>query len=89
MASKPDTYKEDFERAEKLFKKYGYTVINPAILPDGLNHEKYMPICLTMLDAADFIYMLAGWEDSKGARLEKAYAEYQGKDIVYEITEGE
>jgi hypothetical protein len=25
-----------------------------------------------------------GWEDSKGARLEKAYAEYQDKLVLYE-----
>lgn len=28
--------------------------------------------------------MLKGWERSKGAMIEKTYAEYQGKEVFYE-----
>lgn len=87
MAKRPDTYKEEFAKAEKEITEKGYTVINPAWLPKGLDRNRYMPICLAMVDAADAIYMMDGWEDSKGARLEKAYAEYQDKLVLYERSE--
>ena len=84
MAKRPDTYKEEFAKAEKEITEKGYIVINPAWLPKGLDSNRYMPVCLAMVDAADAIYMLDGWEESKGARLEKAYAEYQDKLVLYE-----
>lgn len=87
MAKRPDTYKEEFAKAEKEITDKGYTVINPAHLPKGLDGNRYMPICLAMVDAADAIYMMDGWEESKGARLEKAYAEYQDKMVLYERSE--
>ena len=33
---------------------------------------------------ADAIYMLSGWESSKGSRAEKAVAEWMGHKIMYE-----
>ena len=84
MASRPDKYKEKFAKAEKYLTEKGYTAVNPAHLPKGLPTNRYMPICMAMLDACDAIYMMNGWEDSKGARLEKAYAEYQDKLVLYE-----
>ena len=56
----------------------------PALAVGSVNEDAYMPICLSMLDAADAIYMLRGWENSDGAKLEKSYAEYQGKTVYYE-----
>lgn len=86
MASRPNEYHEVFKKAEEELKKYGHTIINPSILPRGLVHTKYMPICLAMVEAADAVFMLDGWENSKGAKLERDYAEYQGKTIFYEKT---
>ncbi len=77
-------YHEQFETAEELLSKQGEIVLNPAALPEGLSREKYMPICLAMLEAADAVLLLQGWENSKGAQVEKAYAEYQRKHIYYE-----
>ena len=84
MASRPETFKEIFNKAQEVFEKYGHTVVNPAILPQGLEKDKYMPICLAMVEASDMVFMLYGWELSKGAKLEHDYAEYQGKIIMYE-----
>jgi hypothetical protein len=39
-----------------------------------------------MLDGADAIYLFNNWEHSKGANLERAYADYQGKIMLYEIN---
>ena len=44
--------------------------------------DRYMPICLAMVTAADVVFMLPGWEESPGACLERAYAQYQGKKII-------
>jgi hypothetical protein len=78
-----DTYKGIFADAQRELEK-DYTVINPALLPIGLESDKYMPICFAMIDAVDAIYMLKGWEQSEGACLEKAYAEYHKKKVMYE-----
>lgn len=48
--------------------------LNPAILPDGLTEADYMAVGLTMLQRADAIYLLTGWQFSAGARAEHAMA---------------
>lgn len=84
MANRPHEYKKAFAEVENELTEKGYTVVNPAWLPKGLNITRYMPICFSMIDGCDAIYMMNGWEESKGACLEKAYAEYQGKLVIYE-----
>ena len=84
MASRPKTYKKEFNKVQKRLEWAGYIVINPAVLPNGLDKNKYMPVCLSMVESADAIYMLDGWRKSKGAVLEKLYAEYQGKKVLFE-----
>ena len=83
MASCMDSYKGIFAEEQKKLEADGHIVINPASLPVGLNDDRYMPICLSMLDGADAIYLFNDWENSRGALLEKAYAEYQGKECLY------
>lgn len=80
-------YKNIFIDKQSELEKQGHIVINPAILPEGLNDDKYMPICLSMIDGADAIYLFNNWQNSKGALLEKAYAEYQNKKIIMELYE--
>lgn len=74
-----------FKEKTKEYEHKGNIVINPGILPLGLKGESYMPICLAMLDAADAVVMLDGWDGSAGANLEKDYAIYNGKG-VYDDT---
>jgi hypothetical protein len=79
-------YKAKFAHHEqKVAASYRDSVIiNPAVLPAGLDEKAYMPMCLSLLEACDAIYLLPDWHLSKGATLEKAYAEYQGKNVLYE-----
>lgn len=80
----PD-YKEKFARAEKALTEAGYIVINPAYLPNDLGDtDLYMTICYPMIDAADVVYFLNGWENSKGAGLEMKYAQMKKKTIDFE-----
>ena len=72
-------YKEIFAKAEQFLKSRGHIVLNPAILPEGMPYERYMPICMAMLDQADAVYLLNNWTDSRGAMIEMSYAGYQGK----------
>ena len=39
-------------------------------MPEDTTWDEYMKVSLTLLQMADAIYMLDGWEDSKGARQE-------------------
>ena len=37
-----------------------------------------MRICIAMIQSADRMILLGGWENSEGAKIEKAYAEMVG-----------
>jgi hypothetical protein len=81
-------YRDYFTEAEIKLQGQGHITLNPAELPEGMNGEDYMKICIPMLEVADAIYLLSNWEDSEGAKVEKAYAELQGKKVIYETPIG-
>lgn len=83
ISSRLSTYKSEFAAWEKLVAFTGDIPINPATLPLGMEQADYMRITLAMLQSADVIMMLPGWEESAGAKLEKAYAEYTGIRVMY------
>ena len=80
-------YREVFKAAEEKLQAKGNVTLNPAELPEGMNGEDYMRICIPVLEVADAIYLLDNWKDSEGAKVEKAYAECQGKIILYQKEE--
>lgn len=67
-------FMERFDSAEEKLKSRGYAVLNPAksnsYMPEDTTWDEYMKVSLTLLQMADAIYMLNGWQDSKGAKLE-------------------
>ena len=79
-------YIQRFESAEKALSKY--IVINPAKvnaqLPKETVWEEYMKMSMCMLKMCNAIYMLKGWEDSKGAGLEYEFAKSNNYKIFFE-----
>lgn len=75
-------YKEIFKGYADAVRSKGYIVLNPAVLPEGMPADKYLPICLEMLRAADIMVLLPGWDESKGVNIEARFAKYQGIEIA-------
>lgn len=82
MRGLPDLGRAKFNEAEERLRREGWIVLNPARLPVGMPEACYMPICLAMLEQADIICTLDGWQHSQGAQLEMDYAAMQGKDVI-------
>lgn len=81
-------FMERFKEAEDRLASGGMSVINPAhansYMPEDTTHEEYMKVSFCLLDMCDAIYMMDGWEDSKGANREYGYALAKGKAIMFE-----
>ena len=80
-------YLERFDQAEEdLKEEFGDKVVifNPARVNNGMpeqaTYEQYMTISFALMDMCDAIYLLNGWEDSKGCNREYGYA--LGKDMI-------
>ncbi|MBF5597332.1 DUF4406 domain-containing protein [Escherichia coli] len=88
----PMTGYEDFNRpafhaAGLALSQEGRTVLNPAVLPDGLTQAQYMDICMAMIRSVDAVYLLKNWYQSAGARAELALAEKLGCAVIFqEVT---
>lgn len=84
-------YEQRFEMAEFYLRKKGYAVYNPAwnkFDEKVWAHEEMLKIDLSILSHCDAIYMLDGWEKSKGAIMEHELAEKIGLEILYEVIGG-
>ena len=84
MTGYPGLNKLAFCRMEQELSKYDLIVLNPAVLPHGLDYDEYMHMCKAMIDVAAYVVFLHGWEHSRGAKEEYLYALNRGKEIIYE-----
>lgn len=74
-------YEKDFEEVEKELAEKGFEVINPVKVASKcmyLEYKEHLKIDLQLLEKAEAMYQMDGWEESKGARLEKAWADCLG-----------
>lgn len=82
-----ENYKKDFACAEHFLRQMGYIVINPAeVLSEltDLSYEDFMKICYRLVDISEIIFMVSGWQSSKGANAELSYAKSLGKKVMYQ-----
>ena len=73
-------YREKFMTAEVKMKQCGYKVVNPA-KNKCESYEEHIDTGLRQLMECDTIYLLKGWETSRGESLEAHYAEVKGLRI--------
>ncbi len=82
-----ENYKEEFSKAECWLKLNDYTPINTArvgeVLPN-LTYQQFMAIDYKLIEISDAIFMLDGWQKSKGACAELAFAKSLGKKVIYQ-----
>ena len=86
-------YTDRFSAAEDRLIAEGYEVLNPVRTGKWLERYKetkkptwvqYMKYAIAAMMEADYIYMLCGWNQSKGARLERFLARVLNYNIIYE-----
>lgn len=77
-------YEKQFEEAENLLLDQGHAVVNP-VKNLGFDYKDYIDMGLCELMHCEAIYLLPGWEKSKGAQLEALYAETVGLSIIKEV----
>lgn len=81
MTGVPGYNHGEFNKAESYLNHYGHIVLNPAVLPVGMDREDYMVICYAMIEVADAVYVLRDSDDSAGSKEEVRYARVIGKRI--------
>ena len=86
-----EDYILNFRDAEMHLTEQGHIVFNPAAvnsqMPAETTYEEYMQIAMTMLSMCDAIYLLEGWEQSRGSNREYGYALAKGMKIMKEGEE--
>lgn len=83
-----DDYKKDFAVAEEYLTRRKYVVLNSARIDElsceKLTDKKYMQVCYRLIDIADIVFMVSGWNTSKIANAQLTYAKSLGKKIMYQ-----
>jgi hypothetical protein len=85
MTGHPNMNYPLFQRVAKELREAGFEVISPA---ENRGNEgewvDYMKNSIRLLLHCNAIYMLRGWEDSKGATLEHEIAKDLGYQVIYQ-----
>lgn len=80
ITNNPD-YLNQFGYAAAKLTAEGHAVLNPC-KNEGFTYREYINMGLCELMHCDAIYMLSGWESSKGAKLEYGYAVAVGLEVM-------
>lgn len=96
MTGKPSLNGKAFYAAERELIATGVQVVNPQRISEVVNRKHaevgtvpaygdYMRAdLLALLSECSVIYMLEGWEESRGACMEHAVAEICGMDVIFQ-----
>lgn len=83
-----NNYERQFANAEEFLTKKGFKVINPVTVinavKDILTYEQILSIDIQLVAMSDCIFMLNGWQSSKGAETELQVAKNLRKKILYQ-----
>ena len=82
-----ENYQADFQKAEQWLLLKDHTPINPARFITNfpkLTEEQIMKIDYCLVEMCDGIFMLGGWQNSKGACAELSYEKSLGKKPLYQ-----
>lgn len=82
MTGKIDHNWPAFDTARALVASRGHEPVLPVAYVEGKKYEDYLRDDLSLLLTCDGIYMLEGWRESNGARLEHMVALACGIDEV-------
>ena len=84
-----EDYSRQFARAESFYKTGGFDVVNPVKIGEEVlkinpkaEWQDFMIRDLEALRTCTHIALLEGWEESKGAKMEKSEAEKLGLEIM-------
>lgn len=75
----------------RMIEQAGYVPVNPLCngLPASATWEDHMKVDIKLMLDCDVVYLLPGWEDSKGARIEKELADVLGIPCIQYFDEWE
>ena len=88
-----EDYEERFRKAEMELRSRGFNVLNPVkagkwleryLAPEVPTWIQYMKQAIKSMMSADSVYMMKGYKESKGARLELFLAKILQYEIIYE-----
>ena len=77
-----EVYTQNFASAAETVSNFMEPVI--PIFDAPIEWHEYMEIDLAILSLCDAIYMMNGWKDSKGAKVEHLKAKIKGMSLYYE-----
>jgi len=93
VSGKTDHNREEFKKAERLLQSQGRASCTPFAIPEPRLTEHtesdeavwryYMRHCIREICLCDGLYMLPGWQNSKGALIEHRLARELGLQILY------
>ena len=89
MTGYPDLNFPAFNAAADKLEAEGWDVENPADkgIVEGWEWEDYLRYDVKKVSDCDAIYLLVGWEESKGSRLEWYIASALGLRMIFEQVE--
>lgn len=77
--------RDEFDYVEEYFIYHGHDVVNPAKFGvDERTWEEYMKMSIIEMMSCDAVFMLDGWQNSRGATIERNLAWNLNMPVYYQ-----